>query len=117
MVTKKQRENFAKYQRQGYSKEFLRWWAHYPRKLNKPAAFEAFNEARSLGIPFGKLMAAVMAYESSDIGQGEPRFICHAVTWLHQHRWEDDPASWNWRSAVMGNGKPKPKTVDWDYKA
>lgn len=72
------------------TKEFEQWWIKYPRKVAKAKAKAAYIAARR-----GKKVAAqtmldgLDRYLRSDTVQRG--FVCHATTWLHQERWNDEP--------------------------
>ena len=75
-----------------YTAEFEAWWAAYPRKSGKVAAFEAYKRAKKKigpGAP-EKLAAAVTDLAKAMAGK-EERFIPHPTTWLNQGRWDDEP--------------------------
>ena len=75
-----------------YTAEFEAWWAAYPRKTGKVAAFEAYKRAKKKigpGAP-ERLAKAVQSLAKAMAGK-EERFIPHPTTWLNQGRWDDEP--------------------------
>lgn len=75
-----------------YTAEFEAWWAAYPRKSGKVAAFEAYKRAKKKIGPGAteKLSSAVADLAKAMAGR-EERFIPHPTTWLNQGRWDDEP--------------------------
>lgn len=77
----------------GYSKSFLDWYEHYPKKVAKDKAYEAW---RSIGkkkrTTPTELISAIKAQVASNHfsnGRGE-LFIPNPATWLNQGRWQDE---------------------------
>ena len=73
----------------GYSDDFEAFWAVYPLKLDKRAAFKAFNRALKR-VKLDIIMAGASSY-ASDPNLPEPRFIKHASTWLNGDGWDNPP--------------------------
>lgn len=67
---------------------FDQFWAVYPRKAAKQAAFAAFKKACQREEPL-TIIAGARRY--ADDPNREDAFTAHAATWLNQGRWEDDP--------------------------
>ena len=75
---------------------FNKFWAAYPRKAGKQAAYTAFvslfrstakGKRREL---FVNLMKGLSSQRTSyDWNKENGKFIPHPTTWLHQRRWED----------------------------
>ncbi len=76
--------------RLAYSSEFEGWWAIYPRKAGKLAAFRAYGAAkRMLGADAAtRLLEGAATYAAATKGKDE-RFVAHPATWLNQGRWDD----------------------------
>ena len=76
-----------------YSAEFLLWWAKYPNKSGKDAAWNAWqNKKRAKRLPsVDELIAAVERFRNTDKWQEDGgRFIPNPSTWLNQGRWMDE---------------------------
>ena len=73
----------------GYSDDFEAFWAVYPLKLDKRAAFKAFNRALKR-VKLDIIMDGASSY-ASDPNLPEPRFIKHASTWLNGDGWDNPP--------------------------
>jgi len=73
-----------------YTKEFLSFWDLYPRKEKKNKAFESWDKVgeENHKTIFKKLEKFINSDQWS-IENG--KYIPHAVSWLNQRRWEDDP--------------------------
>ena len=65
--------------------DFDRFWEKYPRKVGKLAAMREWQRQRP---PLSDVLAALewQAHE-----WGDPTYIPHPRTWLHQGRWMDEP--------------------------
>ena len=75
-----------------YTAEFEAWWAAYPRKSGKVAAFEAYKRAKKkIGPGAPEKLASAVASLSKAMAGKEERFIPHPTTWLNQGRWDDEP--------------------------
>lgn len=79
---------------------FAEFWAAYPRRTGKLDAERKFTLAVRR-VPPDEIVAAAVRYATSIDGT-DPRFIPHPATWLHQGRWDDEPAT---ATAVTGDGK------------
>ena len=70
---------------------FERFWAAYPRKEAKQAAWESFDEIEPDETLLETMITAIEAWKKSDQWTREGgRFIPHPGTWLNQKRWEDE---------------------------
>jgi hypothetical protein len=70
-----------------YANQF---WRAYPRRVAKKPAMEALERLRRSGdVTFTALLAAVERYAESVRGT-DPKYVCHASTWLNQERWTDE---------------------------
>lgn len=93
---------------------FDRAWQHYPRKVGKFAAQNAWNfavktvmEQKAIPKPDAEdfLYQRIMTYDAACTqAHRERRFIPHPVTWLRQGRYMDDPMEW---TAVNGAERPQ----------
>lgn len=71
---------------------FERFWAAYPRKVGKAAAFKAFQKVRPEEALLEQMLETIRREKGSLQWQEEGgRFIPHPATWLNQGRWEDEP--------------------------
>ncbi len=69
---------------------FERFWQAYPRKIGKPAAKAKFVAAlRTARVE--DIAAGLHRWCEHWAARGEPEFIPHPSTWLHQQRWNDTP--------------------------
>ena len=66
---------------------FIEFWNLYPRKVGRLAAEREYARALKRATP-DAILAGLMLF-NRNLPQ-EPRFICHARTWLHQGRWLDE---------------------------
>ena len=70
--------------------DFEIFWELYPRKENKSKAMHEFWKIPKELLP--KILTAIEDHsESKNWTKDEGRFIPHAVNWLRDYRWEDDP--------------------------
>lgn len=83
-----------------YSDEFEAFWAVYPLKLDKRAAFKAFTRALKR-VKLDVIMAGARKY-ADDPNLPEPRFIKHAATWLNGDGWDNPPLP----SSKPASGQP-----------
>lgn len=68
---------------------FDRFWAAYPKKTGKQAAYKAFVKIK--GVSVETMIKAVEFQRSTEQWQKENgRFIPNPATWLNQGRWEDE---------------------------
>lgn len=74
-----------------YSQAFLDFWAHYPRKVGKDAAWKAWKRVKKT-IPKPEELAAILERQknSDDWRREGGKFIPHPATWLNQGRWKDE---------------------------
>lgn len=88
-----------------YTADFEMWFASYPRRVAKAAAFKAWQkvipwiamdrectreQAREI------IIKATHEFARSPVGQGE--FCPHPATWLNSGRYDDDPREWQGRA-------------------
>jgi hypothetical protein len=69
--------------------EFAAFWGHYPRKVGKAKAEQAFRRARRT-TALEPIAAGLMA-QLPDLQAAETRYVPHATTWLNGERWADVP--------------------------
>jgi hypothetical protein len=66
-----------------------RFWSRYPNKVGKPAALKKLEIARKSGrVTWITVMAGLEKY----IAKTDDRPWCNPATWIHQDRWNDQPA-------------------------
>jgi hypothetical protein len=88
-----------------YTQDFEMWFASYPRRVAKAAAFKAWQkvipwlamdrectreQAREI------IIKATHEFARSSVGQGQ--FCPHPATWLNEGRYDDDPREWQGRA-------------------
>ncbi len=79
----------AKYE--DYTPEFSAFWAIYPRRTGKRAAFGAFRNALSRGAAVEDLIrGAEDMRHAVQSGNLSMRYCCYPATYLNQDRQEDD---------------------------
>lgn len=75
-----------------YTPEFERVYTHYPRKVNK---FEAYQAYQAIGDPRptdDELIASIERHKTTKQWQEEGgRYIPYMATFLNKRRWEDEP--------------------------
>lgn len=72
----------------GYAEDFLAFWAAYPRKTGKGAAWRAWKREKPV---LSVALAALAVVSGSDQWKREGgRFVPHPATWISQRRWEDE---------------------------
>jgi hypothetical protein len=67
---------------------FAEFWAVYPRKVGKPKARIAFDQALRYA-SLEDIMAGAKRY--ADDPNRTDEFTAHPTTWLHRDGWNDDP--------------------------
>lgn len=70
-----------------YAADFVTFWASYPNKANKAAAYKAWRKLK----PSASLTETILADITSR--DWKPPFIPHAGTYLNNRRWEDEGTS------------------------
>lgn len=73
---------------------FEEFWAAYPRKVGKDAAFKSFEKRKPDRAMLDQMLAAIATQKGSpqwtkDAGD----YIPHPSTWLNQGRWQDEESS------------------------
>lgn len=72
---------------------FDRFWAVYPRRIGRGAAEPALARLEaSKTVDFGVLLDGAIRY-ARKVQDHDPKFICHATTWLNGKRWTDDESA------------------------
>ncbi|AVO21672.1 replication initiation protein [Mycobacterium phage MooMoo] len=71
-----------------YSAEFEQWWANYPRKVGKGAAFKAFQAARKRA-SLDELISGAHRYANDP--NREDQFTKYPEGWLRRDGWLDEP--------------------------
>ncbi len=96
-----------------YPAAFELFWAAYPRRIAKKAAFKAFEKAIREGATIEIILPAIEKYKawlsSSDGWRPEP---AHPQTWLNQGRWDDE-----YETEKVKNGTSKSFTSEGDRLA
>lgn len=83
--------NGLRQEAKGLPERFDRFWAAYPRKVGKDAAWKAFEKRRPDADLTDRMIAAVNEQRrtlawTKDGGE----YIPHPATWLNQGRWQDE---------------------------
>lgn len=84
--------NGSRLEAHGLRERFSEFWRHYPRKVGKEAAWNAWQKAK----PSSELLATMLTTllwqcRLPDWQKDGGQFIPHPSTWLNQHRWLDEP--------------------------
>lgn len=75
-----------------YSEEFERFWAVYPRKVGKGAAWAAWQKLRPSPQLMERIISVTLLYTQTPQWKKEGgQFIPHAQTFLNQRRFDDTP--------------------------
>ena len=64
--------------------EFEQWYEHYPKRVSRGPAEEAFEKARAGGASLEELIAGAKRYAAQAACRGSPRFVKYPATWLNQ---------------------------------
>jgi hypothetical protein len=78
--------------RTGCGEEFENFWKSYPKRDGanpKQPAWKAFLAAVKAGTDPLAIVAGAKAYAADPSTKVATPYVAQAVTWLHQHRWED----------------------------
>lgn len=67
--------------------DFAEWWSHYPKKVARPEAAEAYAQAIERGASSGELLIGLRNHTFTPDRQYQP----HPATWLRGERWKDEP--------------------------
>ncbi|ANX01325.1 hypothetical protein CSTERLE_06955 [Thermoclostridium stercorarium subsp. leptospartum DSM 9219] len=72
-------------------RRFDEFWAAYPKKVGKKAAWAAWNKIKPDAELHNKILTAIGKAKLTDQWQRENgRFIPNPTTWLNQGRWDDE---------------------------
>ena len=75
---------------EAYPPDFESFWAAYPRRVEKKAAFKAWLGVVRHGADPAEVVQAAAEYRDSAARQGTPQDkIKHPATFLHEDRWKD----------------------------
>ena len=69
---------------------FAEFWAAYPRKAGKRAAWRAWKAAGKRGADPAAIVKAALRFAEQRHGQ-DPQYTPHASTWLNGARYDDEP--------------------------
>lgn len=84
-------------------RRFIEFWAAYPKKVAKGAAFKAWKRLKPSQELTEKMIAAIQRQKASDQWTREGgRFIPNPATWLNAERWEDEIGGGN-NAETVGN--------------
>lgn len=71
---------------------FARFWQAYPKKVGKGKAESEFVKAKpDEALLTAMLSALTWQLQTPQWVREGGKYIPHPATWLHQHRWEDEP--------------------------
>ncbi len=74
-----------------YSEEFAQFWAAYPRRVAKRAAFAAFKSCRNRGATLEDIVRGAEALKAHVDAQLQSlQFTPHPATWLNRDQHEDE---------------------------
>ena len=73
-----------------YTCDFEKFWAVYPKKINKKKAFEAWQKIDELPLMENLLLSVRGQAQGKDWKKDGGQFIPHPSTWLNGKRWEDE---------------------------
>lgn len=81
-----------KIKKESISPEFENFMSAYPsRRGSISKALQSYQRVISRGVSHESLIDGARAYAAFVNAEGtELQFVCHAVTWLNQRRWESD---------------------------
>jgi len=72
-------------------RRFDEFWAAYPKKVGKKAAWAAWNKIKPDAELHNKILTAIGRAKATEQWQRENgRFIPNPTTWLNQGRWDDE---------------------------
>ena len=86
-------EGQANGRKKAYSDDFERFWAKYPRKVNKGAAWKAWQKAKKSGVlPDVESLIEALRWRQlePDWEKDGGKYIPHAATWINASGWEDE---------------------------
>lgn len=96
-----------------YGPKFEAFWKAYPRKVNKGAAFKAFEKLKLSSDEVDELVWHIERRKRDDAKWIEGKFIPHAASFLNGHRWLDDYEKvrqhWTQRQPQQSEPEPEPR--------
>ena len=87
------KKNTSSEGRHGYSDEFETFWLAYPRKVNKGAAWKAWQKlSKEKVLPDAGTLRECLSWRkvAEDWERDGGKYIPHPATWLNARGWEDD---------------------------
>lgn len=116
VVALKPRSTQRQQKRRSYNDPaFDEFWKHYPLKLDKKKAHQAWTDAIASGAPAQSITNAAMRYARyCAVNAIEPRHIKYAQGWLNGERWNDEiplPAAAGESDPAFTKGTP-----EWDAR-
>jgi hypothetical protein len=99
-------------------KRFDEFWAAYPKKVGKKAAWNVWKKVKPDAELFDKIMTAIERAKATWQWQRENgRYIPNPKTWLNEGRWDDEYEEANtngeYRSIAGTNGQEPAATKPW----
>ena len=91
---------------------FDRFWANYPKKIDKQGSYKAFKNIPNIENLLDKILKDIN--HKKQFQWGNVKYIPHPTTYLHQHRWEDEVEGQiddvdEWYKHYWDDDKPQPK--------
>jgi hypothetical protein len=89
--------------------EFNTWWTNYPRKVGKPQALKAWNNALKTTTTKQLHEGLTNAKNHWTTTNTKPEYIPHPATWLNRHGWQDEYTNNNTPHTIDGintHGQP-----------
>ena len=81
---------------------FNKFWALYPKKINKKGCFKAFKRIKNLKTELPLILDAVERYkESKEWAKDNGQYIPYPQTFINQERWKDEKE--NTQDNIMNN--------------
>ena len=107
----KEEKNAEKPERISKKQErFNQFWASYPKKVGKQAAWKTWSKLNPDGELTEKILAAIEAQKGWRQWQEENgRYIPNPATWLNQGRWEDEGVG----GGLSGNNQSGSRKATW----
>lgn len=92
-----------------YTSDYGDFWEVFPRKINKPGAFKAWNAALKRGVTQAQIFNALERYVH-EVKDTDPKWIKHPATWLNSDPWDNETPTSKPISAQI-NPTPKQTTL------
>ena len=83
----RQHTRTREHKNKNYTSDFESFWAAYPRKVGKGAAFKVWEKNHRPSLD--KILEAIERQKQTEQWQDE-KYIPHPTTWLNQGRWDDE---------------------------